>query len=191
MNPWVQDACLDLLDRIAQLENPPAMPVDTTAVEITPQIRQRMKRHPHPSARRPSARLLAIVLPLGSVCGQDSLEVTFVGDRELEVREVVKPASTPTRVDLGMAKPTIDYAPIAKSIAPVTQVRTIEPFAVRMDAHFHACMRDMPKVDSAFTPRRLPTSTTERPKAGKAAGVSIGAHSSAGSTGQVDSLGAR
>ena len=34
--PWVQDACLDLLDRIAQLENPPA-PVDTTEVEITPQ----------------------------------------------------------------------------------------------------------------------------------------------------------
>ena len=34
--PWVQDACLDLLDRIAQLENPPA-PVDTTDVEITPQ----------------------------------------------------------------------------------------------------------------------------------------------------------
>ena len=65
---------------------------------------------------------------------QDSLQVTFVGDRELEVRDVVKPASSPTRVDLGMAKPTINYAPIAKSIAPVTQVRTIEPFAVRMDA---------------------------------------------------------
>ena len=81
-----------------------------------------MKRHPHPFCAKAAAGLLAIVLPLGSVCGQDSLEVTFVGDRELEVRDVVKPASTPTRVDLGMAKPTIDYAPVAKSIAPVTQV---------------------------------------------------------------------
>ena len=34
--PWVQDACIDLLDQIAQLENPP-VPADTTEVEVTPQ----------------------------------------------------------------------------------------------------------------------------------------------------------
>lgn len=34
--PWVQDACLDFLDRIAQEENPPA-PTDSTAVDTTPQ----------------------------------------------------------------------------------------------------------------------------------------------------------
>ena len=34
--PWVQDACLDFLDRIAQEENPPA-PTDSTAVDSTPQ----------------------------------------------------------------------------------------------------------------------------------------------------------
>ena len=39
-----------------------------------------MKRHPHPFCAKAAAGLLAIVLPLGSVCGQDSLEVTFVGD---------------------------------------------------------------------------------------------------------------
>ena len=117
-----------------------------------------MKRHPHPFCAKAVAGLLAIA-SLGSVWGQDSLQVTFVGDRELEVRDVVKPASSPTRVDLGMAKPTIDYAPIAKSIAPVTQVRTIEPFAVRMDARFLDCMPATPKADSASIPRRLPTST--------------------------------
>ena len=34
--PWVQDACLDFLDRIAQLENPP-VPSDSTDVDSTPQ----------------------------------------------------------------------------------------------------------------------------------------------------------
>ena len=42
---------------------------------------------------------------------QDSLQVTFVGDRELELREVTKPHSNPQRVDLGLEKPTISYAP--------------------------------------------------------------------------------
>ena len=34
--PWVQDACLDFLDQIAQEENPPA-PTDSTTVDPTPQ----------------------------------------------------------------------------------------------------------------------------------------------------------
>lgn len=149
-----------------------------------------MKRHPHPFCAKAAAGLLAIVLPLGSVCGQDSLEVTFVGDRELEVRDVVKPASTPTRVDLGMAKPTIDYAPIAKSIAPVTQVRTIEPFAVRMDA-------PLPRLYAGYAKGGFGLYTSpfadihygETQSRKGSWGVNLVHRSSAGSTGQVDSLG--
>jgi hypothetical protein len=149
-----------------------------------------MKRHPHPFCAKAAARLLAIVLPLGAVCGQDSLEVTFVGDRELEVRDVVKPASTPTRVDLGMAKPTIDYAPIAKSIAPVTQVRPIEPFAVRMDA-------PLPRLYAGYAKGGFGLYTSpfadihygETQSRKGSWGFNLVHRSSAGSTGQVDSLG--
>ena len=149
-----------------------------------------MKRHPHPFCAKAVAGLLAIALPLGSVWGQDSLQVTFVGDRELEVRDVVKPASSPTRVDLGMAKPTIDYAPIAKSIAPVTQVRTIEPFAVRMDA-------PLPRLYAGYAKGGFGLYTSpfadihygETQSRKGSWGVNLVHRSSAGSTGQVDSLG--
>ena len=65
---------------------------------------------------------------------QDSLQVTFVGDRELEIREVTKPPASPQRVDLGIAKPTIQYAPVAKGMSPVTEIEALAPLAVRMDA---------------------------------------------------------
>ncbi|MEC7113651.1 MAG: hypothetical protein VXW79_01695 [Bacteroidota bacterium] len=93
-----------------------------------------MKRPNTPFRTTASLGLLLAASPLLPLSAQDSLEVTFVGDRELEVREVVKPASSPNRVDLGMEKPVIRYTPIAKSIAPETQVQSIDPFAVRMDA---------------------------------------------------------
>ena len=93
-----------------------------------------MKRPNTPFRTTASLGLLLAASPLLPLSAQDSLEVTFVGDRELEVKEVVKPASSPNRVDLGMEKPVIRYSPIAKSIAPETQVQSIDPFAVRMDA---------------------------------------------------------
>ena len=149
-----------------------------------------MKRHPHPFCAKATSRLLVIVLSLGSVWGQDSLQVTFVGDRELEVRDVIKPASTPNRVDLGMAKPTIDYAPIAKSIAPVTQVRAIEPFAVRLDA-------PLPRLYAGYAKGGFGLYTSpfadihygETQSRKGSWGVNLTHRSSAGSTGQVDSLG--
>ena len=93
-----------------------------------------MKRPNTPFRTTASLGLLLAASPLLPLSAQDSLEVTFVGNRELEVKEVVKPASSPNRVDLGMEKPVIRYSPIAKSIAPETQVQSIDPFAVRMDA---------------------------------------------------------
>ncbi len=34
--PWVQEACLDMLDRIVQLEQPPTAPADSTSAGDAP-----------------------------------------------------------------------------------------------------------------------------------------------------------
>jgi len=76
---------------------------------------------------------LAIGLAMPSMA-QDSLQVTFVGDRELYLREVDKPSDSPRAVDLGIERPVIQYAPIAKRTSPGPVSRTIAPIAVKMDA---------------------------------------------------------
>ena len=87
------------------------------------------------AARR--AATLSLVLSSMACVGshaQDSLQVTFVGDRELELREVTKPISVPERMDLGIEKPTISYTPVVKSVSPKTETEDIQPVAVKMDA---------------------------------------------------------
>ena len=60
---------------------------------------------------------LALAWPCPTLA-QDSLQVTFVGDRELYLREVDKPTDSPRAVDLGIDRPVIEYAPISKRTAP-------------------------------------------------------------------------
>ena len=90
-----------------------------------------------PHLRFSGARALCATLALGlawPVVAQDSLQVTFVGDRELYLREVDKPTDSPRAVDLGIERPVIDYAPISKRTSPPPVSRTIAPIAVKMDA---------------------------------------------------------
>ena len=78
-----------------------------------------------------TALALSLALP---TLAQDSLQVTFVGDRELYLREVDKPTDSPRAVDLGIDRPVIEYAPISKRTAPSPVSRTIAPIAVKLDA---------------------------------------------------------
>ena len=90
-----------------------------------------------PQLRFSGASALCATLALGlawPLMAQDSLQVTFVGDRELYLREVDKPTDSPRAVDLGIERPEIGYAPISKRTSPPPVSRTIAPIAVKMDA---------------------------------------------------------
>ena len=134
-----------------------------------------------------------LVLPALTVRthAQDSLQVTFVGDRELYLREVDKPGDAPRSIDLGIDKPVIDYAPIAKRTAPAPLSRTIAPVAVKMDAPLPRLYAG--HVRSGFGIYSSPLLEIHlgdtRSRQG-AWGVSLRHRSSAGSTGQLDSLSA-
>ena len=149
-----------------------------------------MKRPHSPFLAKAATGIFTLVAPLCTALGQDSLEVTFIGDRELEVRDAIKPTSSPQRIDLGIQKPTIQYAPIAKSIAPVTQVQTIAPFAVRMDAPLPRLYAGYAKGGFGLYTSPLAEVHFGETQSRKGSwGVDWVHRSSAGSTGQVDSLG--
>ncbi len=94
-----------------------------------------MKNVHHPRISGAGAWCAALALGLTMpTMAQDSLQVTFVGDRELYLREVDKPADSPRAVDLGIDRPVIEYAPISKRTSPAPVSRTIAPIAVKMDA---------------------------------------------------------
>ena len=133
--------------------------------------------------------LLTGALSLSSFA-QDSLQVTFVGDRELELREVTKPNSNPQRVDLGMEKPTISYEPVVKSISPKTETEDIQPLAVKMDAPLPRLYAGYAKGGfGLYTSPLLDIHFGETQSRNGAWGVNLMHKSSAGSTGQADSLG--
>ena len=134
--------------------------------------------------------LSAGMLSLSSlVAAQDSLQITFVGDRELELREVRKPLSNPLRIDLGLDKPDITYAPIAKTVSPTTEVHAIDPAPVRMDA-------PLPRLYGGYAKGGFGLYTSplahihygDTQSRNGAWGFTLRHESSAGSTGQVDSL---
>jgi len=148
-----------------------------------------MKRPSISFNMRATTGLLCLVVSLLPALAQDSLEVTFVGDRELEVRDVVKPASSPERVDLGIEKPSIQYTPIAKSIAPETQVHPIETFAVRLDAPLPRLYAGYAKGGfGLYTSPLAEIHYGETQSRNGTWGVHMIHRSSAGSTGQIDSL---
>ena len=121
---------------------------------------------------------------------QDSLQVTFVGDRELEIREVTKPPASPQRVDLGIAKPTIQYAPVAKGMSPVTEIEALAPLAVRMDAPLPRLYAGYAKLGfGMYTSPYADIHLGETQSRKGAWGLHLHHSSSAGSTGAVDSLG--
>lgn len=121
---------------------------------------------------------------------QDSLQVTFVGDRELELREVVKPPVNPNRIDLGIDKPKIEYAPVAKSISPATDIVPIQPLAVKMDAPLPRLYAGYAKGGfGLYATPLLDVHFGETQNRDGAWGVHVLHRSSAGSTGQPDSLG--
>lgn len=121
---------------------------------------------------------------------QDSLQVTFVGDRELELREVTKPHSNPQRVDLGLEKPTISYTPVAKSISPKTETEDIQPLAVKMDAPLPRLYAGYAKGGfGLYTSPLVDVHFGETQSRDGAWGVNLNHKSSAGSAGQADSLG--
>lgn len=122
--------------------------------------------------------------------GQDSLQVTFVGDRELEIREVIKPPASPQRVDLGLEKPTIQYAPLAKAMSPMTETESLPPLAVRMDAALPRLYAGYAKVGfGMFASPLADIHLGETQSRNGAWGLQLLHRSSAGSTGAADSLG--
>lgn len=131
----------------------------------------------------------ALFLPV-SLVAQDSLQVTFIGDRELHVREVHKPGDSPRTVDLGVDKPNIEYAPIAKRTAPDPTVRDIAPLAVEMDAPLPRLYAGHARAGfGIFTSPLLELHLGDTRSRQGAWGLSFRHRSSAGSTGRADSLG--
>ena len=121
---------------------------------------------------------------------QDSLQVTFVGDRELYVREVTKPSDAPRTVDLGAEKPNIQYAPIAKRTSPDPAVRDIAPLAVEMDAPLPRLYAGHARAGfGIYTSPLLDVHVGDTRSRQGAWGLSFRHRSSAGSTGRDDSLG--
>lgn len=143
------------------------------------------------AARR--AATLSLVLSSMATVGshaQDSLQVTFVGDRELELREVTKPISVPERMDLGIEKPTISYTPVVKAVSPKTETEDIQPVAVKMDAPLPRLYAGYAKLGfGIYTSPLVDLHLGETQSRNGAWGVHLVHRSSAGSTGQVDSLG--
>ena len=121
---------------------------------------------------------------------QDSLQVTFVGDRELHIREVDKPLDAPRTVDLGIDKPVIEYAPIAKRTAPAPIVRSIAPIAIEMDAPLPRLYAGHARAGFGLYASPLLEVHIGDTRSRKGAwGASFRHRSSAGSTGQADSIG--
>ncbi len=145
----------------------------------------------HPLSRFAAwAPLAGLALIPALSFGQDSLQVTFVGDRELEIREVTKPMANPQRVDLGMDKPTIQYAPVAKAMSPMTETESLPPLAVRMDAPLPRLYAGYAKVGfGMYTSPLADIHLGETQSRNGAWGVHLLHRSSAGSTGAPDSLG--
>jgi len=142
-----------------------------------------------PSGRSIRSTLVAMVLPL-SMAAQDSLQVTFVGDRELYLREVSKPGDSPREVDLGVDKPIIYYAPIVKRTVPEPTIRQIAPLAVEMDAPLPRLYAGHARAGfGIYTSPLLELHLGDTRSRQGAWGVSLRHRSSAGSTGQADSLG--
>ena len=132
---------------------------------------------------------LALFIP-AALAAQDSLQVTFVGDRELYLREVTKPGDSPHTIDLGVDKPIIAYAPIAKRTSPQPVARTIAPLAVEMDAPLPRLYAGHARAGfGIYTSPLLELHLGDTRSRQGAWGVSLRHRSSAGSTGQADSLG--
>lgn len=121
--------------------------------------------------------------------GQDSLQVTFVGDRELHLRAVDKPADAPRSVDLGANKAIIEYAPIIKRTAPAPQTREIAPLAVEMDAPLPRLYPGHVRAGfGIFTSPLLEVHLGDTRSRQGTWGLSFRHLSAAGSTGKPDSL---
>ena len=143
-------------------------------------------------AARRAATLSLVLSSMASVGShaQDSLQVTFVGDRELELREVTKPISVPERMDLGIEKPTISYTPVVKAVSPKTETEDIQPVAVKMDAPLPRLYAGYAKLGfGIYTSPLVDLHLGETQSRNGAWGIHLVHRSSAGSTGQVDSLG--
>ncbi|MAC16980.1 MAG: hypothetical protein CMC97_01585, partial [Flavobacteriales bacterium] len=136
------------------------------------------------------AAFSGLALAPAMLLGQDSLQVTFVGDRELEIREVTKPPASPKRVDLGIDKPSIQYAPVAKVMSPVTKTESLAPLAVRMDAPLPRLYAGYAKVGFGMYASPLADIHFGDTQSRKGAwGLHLLHRSAAGSTGAPDSAG--
>lgn len=134
--------------------------------------------------------LLTGIAWIPTMAGQDSLQVTFVGDRELYLREVDKPSDSPRAVDLGVDKPVIDYAPIAKHTAPEPTIRSIAPLAVEMDAPLPRLYAGHARAGFGLYSSPLLEVHLGDTRSRKGAwGLSFRHRSSAGSTGRGQDLG--
>jgi hypothetical protein len=137
--------------------------------------------------------LACAFLAMGSIpslWSQDSLQVTFVGDRELYLREVDKPTDSPRAVDLGIERPVIDYAPIAKRTAPAPDVRNIAPIAVEMDAPLPRLYAGHARGGfGLYASPLLDIHIGDTRSRQGAWGLSLRHRSSAGATGKPDSIG--
>lgn len=149
-----------------------------------------MIRQTLPSRLSILAAISGLAMAPALLLGQDSLQVTFVGDRELEIREVTKPPASPKRVDLGIDKPTIQYAPVAKAMSPVTKTEPLTPLAVRMDAPLPRLYAGYAKVGFGMYTSPLADIHLGDTQSRKGAwGVHLLHRSSAGSAGAPDSAG--
>ena len=77
-----------------------------------------------------------VTLTLTELCAQtDSLQmdVTFVGNRQMEVRDAVKLSSWPTARPLSVTKPTLSYELLSRRLQFVPQMTPVEATRLRVD----------------------------------------------------------
>ncbi len=81
------------------------------------------------------ALALALALATDAASQQDSLgmDVTFVGNRQMEVRDAVKLSSWPSARPLATEKPTLSYELLAKRINVVPTMTPVEATRLRVD----------------------------------------------------------
>lgn len=88
-----------------------------------------------PRIHRTAAGCLLAMSSISLAAQSDSLEmdVTFVGQRQMEVRDAVKLSAWPTAKDLGTDKPTLTYAMLNKRLSFVPTMTPVEATRLRVD----------------------------------------------------------
>ena len=114
-----------------------------------------MIRQTLPSRLSILATISGLAMAPALLLGQDSLQVTFVGDRELEIREVTKPPAPSGWTSASTSPPFV-----CRGQGHVSRHEDgTLPHGRRMDTPFHASMRGT-QVGFGMYPRLWPTSAS-------------------------------